>query len=384
MYILKQFCLSCQIFERLIFNNVKHLFYSNFDAAQFGFRENSSTTCALIKLHNYLPDHYDNPAVTGVQIVTLDYSKAFDTLDHNIIVHKLVNCNFPLSFIKLVYSYLDDRCQRVRVSSVLSDSASVTSGVPQGSILGPSLFSLVMSDLQCVHTSTGMIKFADDVNFIFPIYHSVNHVADEVQNVICWSRSVLLRLQTKKCKYLFVAKRKDSVPVHIADFEFCTSLKILGIYFCNNLKWDAHFSHIYTITNRRAYAFRVLKPNLTKSELLSIYKLLILPLIEYCAPLFVGLNKKNRHIIKRIQRKFHNIICFFNCHCDILPDVSNRRLTQSTNLYVKAHCEPTHVLHDVIPFKRTFFNQPVSKSDIRKRAFIPFVTEIVNTRVSRT
>ena len=376
-------CVPSKVFEKLIFNSTKQFFYSNLDSNQFGFRENSSTACALIKLHNHITEYYDNLSVAGIQVVALDYSKAFDSLNHNVIIRRFVDCNFPLSFIHLMYSYLFSRSQRVRVKNCLSDSAVVTSGVPQGSILGPSIFTLVMADLCCVQTTTCIVKYADDVTLSIPIFYSTNNVLDEINNVITWSDAVGLKLNNNKCKYLFISRSKNSAPVVIPEFDLCSSMKLLGVYFSNDLKWDLHFFNMFSTANRRAYAFRVLKSNLSTSELLIVYNSLIVSVFDYCAPLFIGLNNKNCNIIKSIQRKFHNIVCFHNCHCTILPDISARRIIFSINLFKKAHSDINHVLHSIIPKKRTFFIQPYSKSVIRKCSFIPYVTELVNNSSNR-
>ena len=194
-------CIPSKIFERLVFNSVQNIFYSNFDSAQFGFRKNSSTSCALIKLHDHITKYYDNPVVAGIQVFALDYRLAFDCLDHNNIIRKLVRCNFPVSFIKLIFSYLHNRSQRVRLNNILSDLDFVTSGVPQGSIMGPSLFSLVMADLHCIKNSTCLVKFADDISLSIPIFYSCNNVVEEIENIKHWSLSVGLNLNLKKCKY---------------------------------------------------------------------------------------------------------------------------------------------------------------------------------------
>jgi len=169
----------------------------------------------------------------------------------------------------------------------------------------------------------------------------------------------------------------------IPEFDLCSSMKLLGVYFSNDLKWDLHFFNMFSTANRRAYAFRVLKSNLSTSELLIVYNSLIVSVFDYCAPLFIGLNNKNCNIIKSIQRKFHNIVCFHNCHCTILPDISARRIIFSIILFKKAHSDINHVLHSIIPKKLTFFIQPYSKSVIRKCSFIPYVTELVNNSSNR-
>ena len=243
---------------------------------------------------------------------------------------------------------------------------------------------ITCTDLTCLNSSSCIVKYADDVSLSIPIYHSNNYVVDKINNIKYWSSTVGLNINTSKCKYMLVSHNKKCSPIIIPDFEFCNSIKVLGVYFCNNLKWDLHFSNIFTTANRRAYAFRVLKSNLSATELLTVYKSLILSLIDYCAPLFIGLNQKNCNILNAIQRKFHNVVCFYNCHCNIFPDISARRTSFSVKLFNRAHSDSSHLLHCIIPKKRTFFIQPHSESEIRRRSFIPFITEIVNNCIERT
>ena len=284
--------LPSKIFERIIFDSVKHCFYSNFDRNQFGFRPNSSTTCALIKLHNRITCLYDCLSIRGIQICTLDFTKAFDCLNHNVIIQKLFDCNFPLPFIRLMYSYLEGRLQCVRFKNFLSNALPVTSGVPQGSIIGPSLFSLVVSDLQCLYPDTQIVKYADDIILCLPVYNSINHVIEEIDNIRTWSKSVGLQLNDKKCNYMYISRSNDCVPVEIPSFNYCTNVKILGVTFSSDLKWDTHFKNVSRIAHRRAFALRTLKPFLCSKQLLIVYKANVLSILEYCSPLFVGINRK--------------------------------------------------------------------------------------------
>ena len=207
--------LPSKMFEKFIFNPVQPVFYSKFDNNQFGFRPNSSTTCALIKLYNHITKSCDNSAVKGVQLVALDYAKAFDSLDHCSIFLELVYCGFPTSFVKLIVSYLTNRKQCVRINNITSDWQHVSSGVPQGSVLGPTLFSLVMSDLNCISSSTCIVKFADDVTLSIPLYYSGNKVVAEVENILSWSKTAGLPLNLKKCNYLLLPASKSCDPVVI-------------------------------------------------------------------------------------------------------------------------------------------------------------------------
>jgi ribonuclease P/MRP protein subunit RPP40 len=275
-----------------------------------------------------------------------------------------------LSSIKLLYSYLSNRSQCVRINNVVGVSSPVTSGVPQGSILGPSLFSLVMADLLCLYNTTCLVKYADDITLSVPIFHSSNFVKEEIDNVINWSRSVGLNLNPDKCKYILITGTVNCIPVVIPNCKLCTSLKLLGVYLSDNLKWDLHFHNMSVTANRRAYAFRVIKPYLSTTELFNVYRSLILSVLEYCAPLFVGLNRKNCDVINSIQRRFHNIICGFNCDCNIFPNIHARRQNFAVKLFLNAHSDDNHVLNCIIPNKRTFFvNLFLKKKHVKRPSF---------------
>ena len=199
-----------KVFEKLVYNSFRHLFVSNFGLHQFGFREKSSTCCALISLHNHICELAELDGVRGVQVFALDLTKAFDKLRYRTIIEHLFGCYFPRDFILWLLSYLSNRSQCVRISSVLSQRIQITSGVPQGSVLGPALFNVVSSSLTPVHQSTGMFKFADDITLSIPIFHTHNNVVSEIDNINHWCTVTGLSLNVLKSKYIFI--RTSTVP----------------------------------------------------------------------------------------------------------------------------------------------------------------------------
>ena len=168
----------------------------------------------------------DLSSVSGVQIIAVDYHKAFDSLDHKVIICKLLKCKFPTQFVKLIFSYLQNRTQSVRLKTVISNSIIVNSGIPQGSLIGPAIFALVMSDLNCVDCNTCMVKFADDVTLAVPIFHSTNAVLPEISNLKNWSSTIGLCLNEKKCKYFLVRSSLHAIPVNIPNFSLCHEIKL--------------------------------------------------------------------------------------------------------------------------------------------------------------
>ena len=104
-------------------------------------------------------------------------------------------------------------------------------------------------------------------------------------------------------------------------------------------------------------------------------------ILEYCSPLFVSLNRNNRCKINSIQRRFHNLVCYYKCNCDILENLDHRRINQSVKLFLKSS-NIDHSLHSIIPLKRTTYLQPYSRSQFRQNYFVPFVVEVVNCKIT--
>lgn len=201
------FC--AKIFEKLIFKNSKRMFIDNFGPHQYGFRPHSSTCNALISLHDHITSHCDSKGATGVEVIAFDFSKAFDKLNHNTILSRLFLCKFPIALIRWITSYFSNRTQHVCLGNWVSNIAQVTSGVPQGSILGPAiLFALVMGCLQPIHPSSGLFIFADDVTISIPISSHCNNVVEEFNNVCSWSSTVKLSLNDKKIRRCISAAPK--------------------------------------------------------------------------------------------------------------------------------------------------------------------------------
>lgn len=156
---------------------------------QFGFRAGYSTNLALITLTDKIKAEIDGGRFVGS--VFIDYSKAFDSLNHNILFTKLSAYGITGPSLELLRSYLHDRQQQVCISGVLSDTKIINTGVPQGSILGPILFLIFINDFPNCLTSTECLLYADDTT----VYASHNDICtlierlnDELNNISSWCK----------------------------------------------------------------------------------------------------------------------------------------------------------------------------------------------------
>lgn len=370
---------TAKVFEKIVYNFMKNDLIKHFGKEQFGFRPKSSTTTAMISLLNYLTTQIDCLSVPAVQLFALDFSKAFDTLRYDVIINSLITCNFPLPFISWIHSYLLNRIQCTKISGSCSSVTPITSGVPQGSVLGPALFNIVIGKLVAVSSSTGLFKFADDLSLAIPIFYQSNNVNLEIENVHHFCRNTGLSLNLQKSYFMFISFVKTCFPVPVDNIAERPCLKILGITLSNDLKWDTHISNICKLACRRFYAIRIIRPFLSNAQLILFYNSFIRSILEYCSPLFVGLNFKNIACLNRVQRRFHNLLCFYGCHCECLASLCFRRLSSSTSLFLGASTDTNHSLYNLIPTKlHNTFRQPYSRTELRRRSFIPFLTELIN------
>ena len=157
-----------KILEKLVLKSVVHLLEPLYGQNQHAFRKLSSTTTAVIDIMDTVSLHYDNPSISAVGVLSLDLSKAFDKVNHCLLLNKISKIPALGGFSNWLASYLSDRFLSVRVQGQLSNLYPVDVGVPQGSVLGPSLFSILVGDLPGCSTGNTFVQFTDDINIIMP------------------------------------------------------------------------------------------------------------------------------------------------------------------------------------------------------------------------
>ena len=220
----------------------------------------------------------------------LDLTKAFDCIDHQILLDKLSVYNFGLKTIDWFRSYLHDRWQSVCVDNHFSESGEVSLGVPQGSILGPLLFSLFINDLPSVPKHCQIYLYADDA--VFFASHSsldvVNKTLQEDLDLIGnWLLSNRLKLNVKKSVSMLIGsvqKTKDlslSVTALGEPLANVTKTKYLGVFVDNHLKWDIHINHLKQCISSKIACLKRLFP-LPKHIKLLLYRSYILSILDYC------------------------------------------------------------------------------------------------------
>ena len=187
-------------------------------------------------------------------IVTFDLSKAFDAINHNILMEKLKIKGFKEPILDLLKSYLSNRSQYVKFNGDISEVQSLTHGVPQGSILGPVLFTIFIDDLKDIVTKCKVLNYADDTTIYCSSKSPSNLQAamnEDLRNLEKWFRINKLKLNEAKTELIIInpqnkANLYNNVHIKVKNtiVQQAEHIKILGVTLTKNLKWDKHINSI--------------------------------------------------------------------------------------------------------------------------------------------
>nr|AAZ15237.1 reverse transcriptase [Aedes aegypti] len=334
-------------FERILKNQICCFIHENnmLSSLQSGYRSGHSTKTAMLKVCDDIGVVLDRDS--KVVLVLLDFSKAFDTISHSIMCHKLENFfNFSRNAVILIHSYLNNRQQAVFCNNTLSSFLPVSSGVPQGSVLGPILFSLYINDLPNVVKYCSLHLFADDVQLYLDctkksIEEITRLVNFDLEAIRLWSLENTLKLNATKTYGIMISREtnveKPLLRIDNESIEFVDSANVLGFTIQNNLKWDKYvLKQCGTI-----YAYlRVLYANgnlLNRSTKIKLFKSFILP--HFISSDFL-IGSTSVHVQSRMRIALNSCIRFvFNLRrLDPVSHLQPMLLGYSFQNFIKARC----------------------------------------------
>ena len=280
--------------------------YNLYNPTQFGFRQGRSTISQLLAAYDDILFHLEHGR--DVDVVYLDFSKAFDKVDHNILLEKLKRINIGGKLLRWIESFLKSRQQRVRVDNVLSAPVNVTSGVPQGSVLGPLLFLIMMTDIDENIQGAKAVCYADDTRMMKGITspHDHIHLQGQLNVIYKWAKNNRMFFNEKKFECLSISKL-ERVP------QFSTpnglpivnkpSVKDLGITL-QTLSFSKHISTIAAKGIRlagwvdRSFKFR------TTQLMRTLLKQLVVPQVEYGCVIWHPRTQQLTNLLESVQRRF--------------------------------------------------------------------------------
>lgn len=279
-----------KIFERIIYNRTinflnKHNIISD---RQFGFRQKYSTYMAALDISNFISKGFDNNEYTlGI---FLDLSKAFDTVDHNILLSKLFHYGIRGVAHDWFLDYLSNRKQLVIFNDCSSLLRDISCGVPQGSILGPLLFILYINDLPLCSKKLSFSLFADDTSILYKTnkpHSSISLINHELTHVSDWFKSNKLSLNVKKTNFMLfyqLHNKFKNLKICIDD-TFVTqthSVKFLGLNLDPQLNWKLHINSVCNKTAKIIGVLYKISHFVPKNVLITLYHSLIYSHLSYC------------------------------------------------------------------------------------------------------
>ena len=279
-----------KIFEKLVYSRLYSFLelHECIYELQFGFRSKHSTNHALTSLTETIRDALDNSNFAcGIFV---DFQKAFDTVDHNILVSKLEHYGVRGRANDWFKSYLSNRYQYVSVNGFHSKKESMKYGVPQGSVLGPLLFLIYINDLRNAIYHSTVHHFADDTNLLYAnksLKTIQNKVNKDLKSLCTWLRANKISLNASKTELIIFRdpRKKLSLEMKIKidgkRLTPCSSVKYLGVYIDQHLNWNVHLSELKPKLSRAVGMLSKIRYYVNKETLRMVYFGIFSSLLTY-------------------------------------------------------------------------------------------------------
>lgn len=304
-------CIVCKVFEGFIRDCLNdHLIKNGLLAdQQFGFSKGRScVTQLLTTIHDWLSEIDEDKSVDAVY---LDLRKAFDTVPHKRLLHKLDGYGVKGKVLSWISSFLTDRTQFVTVNGNRSNEIDVTSGVPQGSVLGPTLFIYFINDLPTIVDCSVKI-FADDTKLydvVDDTEKSKNKIQSCINALVGWANKWLIQFNREKCKVLHLGSKNPQHVYHMGcdeqhRLDETVAEKDLGVIVDPDLSFDKHINETVKKGNKLTGMLSRVITNKSKDIMVPLYKSLVRPVLEYGNSVWSPSLRRQIDHLEGVQRRF--------------------------------------------------------------------------------
>ena len=282
---------------------------------QHGFCKGKSTVSNLLLFTNYIYTAFAD--CSQVDTVYLDFSKAFDTINHARLLQKIRSFGVQGRLLRWLESYLSGRTQCVRVRNGLSPSITIPSGVPQGSHIGPLLFILFINDLPSYLNFSKCIIYADDVKLFSRVSTPMDSskLQRDLDSLVRWSTENGLPFNVSKCKVMHFRRARTctefNYTINGSILEKVDETKDLGVIMDYRLSFEPQESAVIVKAMRLVgFIRRTTVDFLSPHTLLHLYKSLVIPIITYCSPVWSPYTQDSFIRLEAIQ---HKILRYMSC-----------------------------------------------------------------------
>ena len=298
-----------KIFEKILFEQMSVFFENFLSNQQCGFRKGYSTQHCLLNLLEKWKNCVDKGKVFGALLT--DLSKAFDCLDHELLIAKRNAYGFNLAALRLIHDYLSNRKQRTKIDYNYSSWSEILFGVPQGSILGPLLFNIFLADLFFIIKDIDIASYADDTtpfiveNNIEDVIISLEQASVDLFN---WFKNNHLKSNADKCHILISTNKPVSVNIGNYTIEKSACEKLLGVKIDANLNFGDHISDLCKKASRKIHALARVNPFMTLEKRKLIMNAFFTSQFSYCPLIWMCHSRNNNRKINMLHERCLRII----------------------------------------------------------------------------
>ena len=302
-------CIVSKVLEKCVLNHIWEHLQEIINDHQHGFMPGRSCTSQLVGVLDKIGKALDRGE--QIDVIYLDMTKAFDKVNHELLINKLRRFGFKTNLLNWFQSYLYHRRQQVTVFGSTSSSLPVTSGVPQGSILGPILFLLYVNDLPDAVCSSTIATFADDTKLFKRIASNTdsNKLQEDLNNLEQWTTSSNLAFNPTKCKVETISRKRSKLiktcyTMGDLQLEHCSHERDLGFWISTDLTWKKQVEAQSGKANKiLGYVKRTSNSIKSVDTKRTIYLTIVRAHLAYSSPVWAPQTVDNIKNIERIQRR---------------------------------------------------------------------------------
>ncbi len=373
-----------KVFERLVKSHISSSIPVTLDPLQFAYRSNRSTDDAISHILHSSLTHIDSSNGNYARLLFIDYSSAFNTIVPIKLTNKLTGLGLNTTLCDWIQDFLTGRPQVVKLGQFTSNSITLNVGAPQGCVLSPLLYSLYTHDCVSSHSSTSIIKFADDT-VVLGLISNNDETAylDEVERLSSWCQDNCLSLNGSKTKELIVDFRKRHLlpytPLMISGtpVERVSSFKYLGVNISEDLTWTTHIQTQVRKARQRLYHLRQLRKfRVSPSILKTFYAGTIESVLTQCISVWYG--NSSSQDCKALQRVVRLAERISGSALPSLQDIYIKRCRSRAVKIIKDSNHPGNCLFTPLPSGKRF-RSLMAKTERLRRSFFPQAIRLLNS-----